>query len=90
VFTEGVRLCGSGSYLGWFMAGYCDATRCEGRCKCALRLRAFSQSTDNPNSRYDPQYARELGLDDRTAITEWIIGENMSQAQAVSYALSDG
>jgi tetratricopeptide (TPR) repeat protein len=89
VFAEGLQLSGTSSYLGWFIEGFCVAAMSEGRSKRALRLRAFSESKNNPNSRYDPQCAKEFGLDDKTATTEWRIGQYMTPEQAVSYAVTD-
>jgi len=92
LFTEGLRLAmdlGARGYLAWFIGGFYGVARCEGQSKRAVRLGAFSESILNPDSRYDPHFAQELGLDDQVAATEWKIGQAMTLEQAVSYALAD-
>jgi tetratricopeptide (TPR) repeat protein len=93
LFTEGLQLSiglDIKGYLGWFIEGFYGAAKCEGRSKRALRLRAFLESKLNPDGRYDSHFAQELGLDDKTAVAEWKIGQTMTREQAVAYALTDG
>ena len=92
LFTEGLRLAmdlGARGYLAWFIGGFYGVARCEGRSERAVRLGAFSESILNPDSRCDPDFAQELGLDDEVAAAEWKIGQAMTLEQAVSYALAD-
>jgi predicted ATPase len=93
LFTEGLRLAvdlGARAYLAWFIGGFYGAAKREGRSKRALRLGAFSESILNPDGRFDPHFAKELGLDDEIAEAEWKIGQAMTLDQAVAYALMDG
>jgi predicted ATPase len=92
MFTEGLHLAmdlGARAYLAWFIGGFFGVARREGRNKRALRLGAFSESILNPDGRYDPHFANELGLDDEIAAAEWKIGQAMALEQAVAYALTD-
>jgi len=92
LFTEGVQLAqdfGARSYLAWFIGGFYQVARYEGKAKRALRLGAFSESILNPGSTCDPRFAEELGLDIEEAALQWRIGENMSPGQAVAFALVD-
>jgi hypothetical protein len=91
LFAEGLRLSmdyGARGYLGWFIGGfYCVASR-EGQAIRAVRLGAFSELILNPESRYDPGFARELGIDNELAAVEWSVGQAMTPEQAVAYALT--
>jgi predicted ATPase len=92
LFTEGLRLAmdlGARGYLAWFIGGFYSVARREGRNKRAVRLGAFSESFLNPDSRYDPRFGEELGLDGEVAAAEWKIGQTMTPEKAVSYALTD-
>lgn len=92
LFSEGLRLAmdyGARGYLGWFIGGFYSLARREGRNKRAARLGAFSESILNPDGRYNPYFAEELGLDEEVAAAEWKIGQNMTLEQAVAYTLMD-
>jgi hypothetical protein len=92
MYTEGLNLAmdlGTRGYLAWFVGGFYSLARREGRLKRAVRLGAFSELILNPDSRYNPRFAEELGLDVEVAAAEWKIGQAMSPEQAVAYALLD-
>lgn len=92
LFSEGLRLSmdyGARGYLGWFIGGFYALSRREGRSIRAVRLGAISESILSPSSRYDPCFAKELGLDEDIAEAEWKIGQTLTLEQAVSYALLD-
>ena len=93
LFMEGLRLAadqGARGYLGWFIGGLYGVAKREGRGKRAARLGAASESILDPIARYDPSFAKELGLDGETARAEWRAGQSLTLEQAVEYALSDG
>lgn len=89
LYNEGLRLAvelGARGYMAWFVGGFYILARHEGLNKRALRLGAFSESILNPDSRYNPRFAEELGLDGKAAEADWNIGRSMSPEQAVAYA----
>jgi hypothetical protein len=92
LYTEGLSLAmdlGARGFLAWFVGGFYSLAKNDGQYRRALRLGAFSESILNPDSEYDPRFAEELGLDDKTAAAEWKIGQTMSPEQAVAYAQLD-
>jgi tetratricopeptide (TPR) repeat protein len=92
LYNEGLRLAvdlGARGYMAWFVGGFYILARHEGLNKRALRLGAFSESILNPDSRYNPRFAEELGLDGEAAEAVWNIGRSMSPEQAVAYAFYD-
>ena len=91
LFAEGLRLAmdlGARGYLPWFIGGFYGVARREGQNERAVRLGAFSEAILNPDSRYDPRLAEELGLDKEVAVAEWKTGQAMTLEQAVAYALA--
>jgi hypothetical protein len=92
LFGEGLRLAAdlaARGYLAWFIGGLYVVAKREGRPRRAARLGAASESILNAESRYDPHFARELGLDEQAARAEWEIGQSLTLEQSVAYALSD-
>jgi hypothetical protein len=93
LFTEGLHLAidlGARGYIAWFIGGHYQLARHEGRKIRAVRLGAFSESILNPRHTFSTRFAEELGLDADVAATHWKIGQSMTPAQAVAYALAEG
>ena len=90
LFAEGLRLAmelSARSYLGWFVGGFYGVARYEGDGERAVRLGAFSEAILNPEGRFDPRLAAELGLSDSAAAAAWESGQRMTPEQAAAYAL---